>query len=344
MPYRVVIFHELSFKSLLLQLKRTPNRQTKRVMSLIFELASMASMEDLSKAIRDLETSAVEIELNAREMFKSAHIISTGSEPFDDYKWIAPRDEAWRDLQREVARQYEVWYSTALQYIKSCIPDRMEDFTKYYARDKFSFGVMDALWLLGGAYDDGDSTATINNYMQMFEMQRSLLRSIPSVMVAKEMLPKKSSNPVDLVCNLCERFQLVVRQLRSSHRGREPLDIRDEYDVQYLFHALLQLHFDDIRAEDATPAYAGGSTKIDFLMKIAQIGVETKMSRRGLGARELGNELMEDIGRYRAHPDCRTLICFVYDPEGLIANPRGVEDDLNKLGKDLRVQVFIRPL
>lgn len=339
----MVIFHELGFKSLLLQLKRTSNRQTKRVMALLFELASVTGMVDLSKAIGDLEASAEEIELKAREMFKGAKIISTNSDPFDCYKWIGPIDEAWRDLQREVARQYEEWYSTALQYIKTCIPDRVEDFTKYYARDKFSFGFMDALWLSGSIYD-GDSTTTINNYIQMFEMQRSLLRSIPSVMEAKEMLPKKSSNSVDLVCNLCEKFQLVARQLRSSRRVREPLDIRDEYDVQYLFHALLQLHFDDIRAEDAIPAYAGGSTKIDFLMKTAQIGVETKMSRRGLGARELGNELIEDIGRYRAHPDCKTLICFVYDPEGLIANPRGVEDDLNKLGKDLRVQVFIRPL
>lgn len=52
---------------------------------------------------------------------------------------------------------------------------------------------------------------------------------------------------------------------------------------------------------------------------------------------------MEDIGRYRAHPDCKVLICFVYDPEGLIANPKGVERDLNKLGEDLNVKVFIRP-
>jgi hypothetical protein len=303
----------------------------------------MANMDDLGEEIGNLEKSATVIELNAREMFKGALINRTGSVHFNFYNWIAPNDEAWRVLQRDIVRRYEEWYSTSLQYIRSCIPDREEDFTNYYKDTRSSSdGILSALWLLGSTHN-GDPVATVNDYMRMFEGQRSLLLSIPSVMASKEKLPTKSSNEVDLICNLCERFKLVARQLRETHKDHQSLDIEDEYDVQYLFHALLQLYFDDIRAEEATPTYAGGSTKIDFLMKTAQIGVETKMSRRGLGARELGNELMEDIGRYRAHPNCKTLICFVYDPEGLIVNPRGVEDDLNKLGEDLHVQVFIRP-
>lgn len=132
--------------------------------------------------------------------------------------------------------------------------------------------------------------------------------------------------------------------MRTSCRDHEPFDIKNEYGVQHLFHALLQLYFNDIIAEAATPNYAGGSAKIDFLLRPEKIGVETKMSRSGLDAKKLGDELIEDIARYKAHPDCKILICFVYDPEGLIDNPIGIENDLNRLSQEMDVYVFIRPL
>lgn len=153
-----------------------------------------------------------------------------------------------------------------------------------------------------------------------------------------------SPEALDLVQTLCERFPLVVHQLRQSCRDHEPFEIRNEYGVQHIFHALLKLHFDDIIAEATTPTYAGGSAKIDFLLRSEKIGVETKMTRNGLDAKKLGDELIEDIARYGAHSDCKTLICFVYDPERLIDNPIGIENDLNKLGKEIEVHVFIRPL
>jgi len=44
------------------------------------------------------------------------------------------------------------------------------------------------------------------------------------------------------------------------------------------------------------------------------------------------------------HPDCKQLKCFVYDPENRIENPRGLEDDINKLSDDvMSVDLFIRP-
>ena len=52
---------------------------------------------------------------------------------------------------------------------------------------------------------------------------------------------------------------------------------------------------------------------------------------------------MIDTLRYQSHPDCNLLICFVYDPEGLVANPRGLENDLSKKINDVPVLVFITP-
>lgn len=146
-----------------------------------------------------------------------------------------------------------------------------------------------------------------------------------------------------IVEHMCDRFHLVARQLRCRHSSRETLDVEDEYDVQDLLHALLALEFYDIRPEEWTPSYAGSGSRVDFLLKQEQIVIETKKTRRGLGAKEIGEQLIIDIQRYQTHPDCRTLVCFVYDPEGRIANPRGLENDLDGQHDDLEVRVVIAP-
>ncbi|MDB6080487.1 MAG: hypothetical protein JWO82_4234 [Akkermansiaceae bacterium] len=148
---------------------------------------------------------------------------------------------------------------------------------------------------------------------------------------------------LSVILNICEKFHRIGRQLRSRHNQRETLDIQDEYDVQDLIHSLLHLHFEDIRAEEWTPSYGGKSSRMDFLLKNEKIVIETKKTRNGLRAKDLGSQLIEDIGRYQSHPDCNTLICFVYDPDGLISNPRGIENDLRKLEGKPIVQVIIRP-
>lgn len=152
-----------------------------------------------------------------------------------------------------------------------------------------------------------------------------------------------AKNPLELVQNLCDRFHLVARQIRDRHDGRETIDIQDEYDVQDLFHSLLHIHFEDIRPEEWVPSNAGKSTRVDFLLKQERIVIELKKTRKGLGSKEVGSQLIEDIHRYKSHPDCDALICFVYDPEGQISNPRGLESDLNQQNDELIVEVYIRP-
>lgn len=145
---------------------------------------------------------------------------------------------------------------------------------------------------------------------------------------------------IDLVCS---RFHVVARQLRRRYSNRVTLDISDEYDVQDLLHSLLKLFFDDIRAEDPAPTHAGASSRIDFVLKTEQIVVEVKKTRATLKEKELGEELIIDIARYQSHPDCKLLYCFVYDPDGYIRNPRGIENDLSGTYDGLTVKVFIAP-
>lgn len=64
----------------------------------------------------------------------------------------------------------------------------------------------------------------------------------------------QEGSPLSLVLNILNRFPTFVRQLKRRYNGRAPLEVNDEYDVQDLIYALLTLHFNDIRAEEYTPA------------------------------------------------------------------------------------------
>lgn len=147
-----------------------------------------------------------------------------------------------------------------------------------------------------------------------------------------------------IITQIFNRFNISANQLKRRHGNRETIKISDEYDVQDLLHALLKLHFTDVRAEEYVPTYAGGASRIDFLLKEEKIAIEVKMTRDTLKDKEIGEQLLIDIDRYKEHPDCKTLYCFVYDPSNIIHNPTGLEKDLNKKSTpELQVKVFIRP-
>lgn len=146
-----------------------------------------------------------------------------------------------------------------------------------------------------------------------------------------------------LIEQICSRFHLIARQLRTRYNDRETLVIDDEYDTQDLLHALLHIYFDDIRPEEWAPSYAGGCSRVDFLLKEEKIIVEVKKTRKTLKAKHVGEQLIIDSEKYRTHPDCKKLFCFIYDPEGWISNPRGLENDLNKKEDKFEVKVLIVP-
>jgi hypothetical protein len=161
-------------------------------------------------------------------------------------------------------------------------------------------------------------------------------------------LKAKSSSPTERavghLLRILPRFHRFARQLLRRHASRPTVEVNDEYDVQDLLHALLKLEFSDVRPEELSPSYAGQSTRMDFLLKDEQVVVEIKKTRKTLTDKELGSELIQDIARYQSHPDCRVLVCFVYDPDGLIRNPAGLKNDLETLAMGgLKVHVVISP-
>jgi hypothetical protein len=164
-----------------------------------------------------------------------------------------------------------------------------------------------------------------------------------AVAAAIEDLKFRKPRTADFVTGLCRRFPLLVAELSNRYSDRPALCITDEYDVQDLLRSVLQLHFDDVRPEEWNPSYGGVQSRADLLLKPERLVIETKMTRKGLGQRELVQELIVDKAQYRRHPDCGTLICFVYNPGRKLPNPTAIERDLSGHDAKLTTAVVISP-
>ena len=146
---------------------------------------------------------------------------------------------------------------------------------------------------------------------------------------------------IEILENVFNRFTYVVSQLRRRYSNRSTLKINDEYDVQDLLHALLKIYFDDIRNEETNPSFAWASSRADFLLKDEKIVIEVKCTKSLQKDKNIGEQIILDSSKYKDHPDCEMLVCFVYDPENFIKNPKGLEKDLENT-EDLDVKVYIR--
>ena len=137
-----------------------------------------------------------------------------------------------------------------------------------------------------------------------------------------------------------KHFRKFAVELAHRHDGRETLRIQDEYDVQDLLRALLSLYYDDIRPEEPTPSHAGSSLRSDFLIPEIEAVIEVKKTRPTMTDKSLSEELIVDIEKYQAHPTCKKIYCFVYDPDMILRNPAAIRNDLEQKHEGL-VRVFI---
>lgn len=230
----------------------------------------------------------------------------------------------------ELEKQHETlsWDSAKVIY---------DEFTQTHERILKDFSDIDIPLI---DYDDSAKEYMSDKIIQIIKVK---CKAILDVLNEHNGTNENNPNTLDILENLFSRFHNVARQLRSRHSDRNTLNISDEFDVQDLLHSLLKINFKDIRAEEWTPSYAGKSSRMDFLLKEEEIVIEVKMTREGLGEKEVGSQLLEDIGRYQEHSNCKTLLCFIYDPQGIIGNPDGLETDLNKEVNGMIVKTFIRP-
>jgi hypothetical protein len=234
----------------------------------------------------------------------------------------------------------KAWIAKATPVIRSDWSDFLTDFQEVTTTpswtELFRAGGNESFNRRARATEDAENAAKAENAKQ------SILNFLDGLLVT--MSSDRKDTALDTVLLLCNRFPVFARQLETRMRDRQPIGIQDEYDVQYLLLALLRLHFDDVRKEVWTPSYAGGSARMDFLLKREEIVVEAKKTRDTLKRdSQIGDQLIIDIERYAQYPDCRMLVCFVYDPDMLLDNPKGLEQDLSGPRENIEVIVVVSP-
>lgn len=240
-------------------------------------------------------------------------IIAEGERLLTRYK----KDSEGRwELEQSECPNYEVWVQTGLVYMES------------YHSNSSSIKVFQER-----------ATHFWNNYYSSNTI-RELLAILKGIQNVGE---KKAINNIAILDTIFNKFPVFVQQLKRRHANRPTIEVKDEYDVQDLLEAILRLHFNDVRSEEWCPSYAGSSNRMDFLLNEPKIAVETKMTREGLSDKQIGEQLLIDIEKYKHHKNCEALYCFIYDPDGIIRNPTGLKDDLEKRSNDFPVKVYIKP-
>ena len=154
---------------------------------------------------------------------------------------------------------------------------------------------------------------------------------------------QSESNLVERVKTLCCRFHSVARQLRLRGEYRATLSVEDEFDAQDLLHALLRVQFDNIDTDEWTPSYSSGASRTAFLLNESRFAVIVKKTRPALTVKNLTDELRIDTERYRSNGRCTTLLCFIYDPDGRIGNPQGLETSLKSINDSFVIEVLVSP-
>ena len=228
--------------------------------------------------------------------------------------------------------KFEAWNNSLLRFIDGNYDKATYDIFKNrsYSLSVWTLSTPDSAF--AEAFER-DLKTTIEDLKMLLEEEKDEISYDNNL----DQIVESTTDNIQLIINIFKRFHMVCKQLRERYDSRETLDVCDEYDVQDLMHSLLCIYFDDIRAEEWTPSYAGSCSRIDFLLKKEKIVIEIKKTRKGLQDKQVGEQLIVDINRYKSHQDCQNLLCFVYDPDERINNPRGIENDLTKVTDGLNV-------
>lgn len=232
--------------------------------------------------------------------------------------------------------KFEAWNNSLLRFIDSNYDKATYDIFKNrsYSLSVWTFSTPDSAFVEAL---ERDLKTTIEDLKMLLEEEKEENSYDNKINQSIE----STTENIQLIINIFKRFHIVCKQLRERYDSRETIDVCDEYDVQDLIHSLLCIYFDDIRAEEWTPSYAGSCSRQDFLLKKEKIVIEIKKTRKGLQDKQVGEQLIVDIDRYKSHQDCKNLLCFVYDPDERITNPRGIENDLTKVTDGLNVITIV---
>jgi len=135
--------------------------------------------------------------------------------------------------QRRGSIDFDKWWTRSKSIISNLFGEnspQLKDFCQIsYSLSYFSSGTPDSSFQK--AYVDGLDTA---------EAQLEALIAEVETFWEAETIVKHTEYPLAKLSLILNRFHSVARQLRIRHGKRGTIEIKDEYDVQDLLHALLK--------------------------------------------------------------------------------------------------------
>jgi hypothetical protein len=233
-----------------------------------------------------------------------------------------------QDEIRQVRDEYLAWYASA----QRLIPDeKLDKFKNAYEGGLVIKRIRDFLsnpMEPNVLANPSDPSNPFGIYQHSFE---DCFRA--SAAIQREILYEVTQLEVPLAAELERLADLLSRvpdYVKMLADAGAPEVVR-ESGLQDLLHPLLLVLYADVRREDLVPQFAGGGSRVDFLLKELGIVLETKMTRSTLTDKKVGEELLVDWSRYRKHPNCAAIFARIYDPGRYISNPKGLQADLTDM-------------
>ncbi|MCD9148974.1 PD-(D/E)XK nuclease domain-containing protein [Pseudophaeobacter flagellatus] len=149
---------------------------------------------------------------------------------------------------------------------------------------------------------------------------------------------------LNLIVGLARRFHEAALSLNHHPHNGTTLEIKNEWDCQYLFRSILAAYVPDIRDEEWSSSVAGSSARCEFFLKSLRAMIELKFARKPTDAKKIKGELAVDFLDYGGNDEVDRVICLIYDPACTLKNPAAIQSDLSgpKTGLE-RVDVVISP-
>lgn len=246
---------------------------------------------------------------------------------------------------RQASRDYQAWYAAAFREVPEADRARFRDMYEGGAVIKRIRAYLSAPLAVHPLYKKGENNPLVDQWLHPVDKTFGEAISIQREILVAAMHAKGDPAAVlGELTNVMRRLPDYLAVLARAGSSSIPApQILNEKDLQVVVHAVLRLLYDDVRPEDAVPQHAGGASRVDFLLREAGVIIETKMTRDGLGEKQVQQELLIDWGRYPRHPDCRAILAVVYDPERRIGNISALENDLtNDQGNPVTRAIVVR--
>jgi REase_DpnII-MboI len=251
----------------------------------------------------------------------------------------APSPTETRDGQRA----YHDWYARAKHYVQD---GERDTFCDMYEGGQFIRRISTFLAAPleeGPFYDPSNKDSIIPKWAHSFgDTCRPALMKQRQILAQALHETTGVDSVLDELAAIFRRLPEFISALGVAANPNVPAPtVANERDLQVLTNGILRLLYRNVIPEDAVPKKSGASSRADFVIKDEGVLVETKMTRKSLTDKRVGDELLIDWGRYPRYPDIRGVFALVYDPKRYLRNPAALEDDLLQSGSDVSMRAIV---